>query len=137
MYVQYPQLVNVYLSDLQIINEQNFHYNFESRLKEMPDNETFVLMLCDESKPEEFVRKRLTAKYIEMELGLHKLDGLKLFLINEKLAKEHNILKNPKPTGLHLIRKKNLFTYATPNRWLFDNIPFHVLENINLYDKKR
>lgn len=24
MYVQYPQLVNVYLSDLQIINQQNF-----------------------------------------------------------------------------------------------------------------
>lgn len=53
----------------------------------MPDNETFVLMLCDESKPEEFVRKRLTAKYIEMELGLHKLEGLKLFMIDEKLAK--------------------------------------------------
>ena len=54
----------------------------------MPDNQVFLLMLWDDNKSDEFPKKKLTAKYIQMELGLHKLDdGIKLILLEQKLAR--------------------------------------------------
>lgn len=64
-------------------------------------------MLTNSEKNDELEKKKLTAKYIQMELGLHKLQGLKMFLIDDKIAKSLGILKNPKSSSLHLIRKNN------------------------------
>lgn len=48
----------------------------------MPDNQAYLLMLWNDEKTDELSKKKLTAKYIEMELGLHKLnEGVKLILL--------------------------------------------------------
>lgn len=43
---------------------------------------------------------------------------------------------NPLEKSIHLMRKSNEFTMGTPNRWLFDRTPYHVIERIALQDRR-
>lgn len=88
LYIQYPQLLSIYLDDVEIVDKNNYELGFKQTLKSMPDNQAYLLMLWDDNKSDEFPKKKLTAKYIQMELGLHKLDdGIKLILLEQKLAR--------------------------------------------------
>lgn len=94
-------------------------------------------MLIIDQNSSEFRSKLLKAKYLEMELGIQNMENIKLMLIDQTLAISSGLIKDPKVNSLHLIRKSNDFTFKNPNRWLFGGIPFHVLENITMYDKKK
>lgn len=47
MYVQYPNLISIYLSDLNVISNDSFRDKYEQKIKNMSPNETFVLMVAD------------------------------------------------------------------------------------------
>lgn len=134
MIIRSPQILPVILSDLAIIRDLN---TLEKQLKAMSPHKTFLLFVVD-STSSDYEQILLSAKYIEMELEVQNMESIKLIVMDQKLAKNSSLLlANPKIKSLHLIRKSNEFTYRAPNRFLFDGIPFHVIENISLFDKKR
>lgn len=104
----------------------------------MTPNDTYLLLVVDTQNDPDLARRKLTAKYIEMEMGVYKVQNIKVLIVDEKMAKEDGIISNDtKPNSLHLIRKSNQFTFKAPNRTLYNGIPYHVIQNISLYDKQK
>ena len=78
MYIQYPQLLPIFLSDLNILKKPE---EVEQQFKSMSPNESSIVFVSNINSPE-FAKKCLSAKYIEMELGIQNMENIKLIMID-------------------------------------------------------
>lgn len=53
----------------------------------MTPNDTYLLMAIDIKNDPDISKRKLTAKYIEMEMGVNNIENLKLYIVDEKVAK--------------------------------------------------
>jgi hypothetical protein len=66
MYMQYPAMINTYLTKLNLYNQSN-QSEYLKRLQRMSPNESYLMFVYDDSEPSDKKAKALlAAKYIEM-----------------------------------------------------------------------
>lgn len=101
------------------------------------------MFVYDDSEPaDKKAKSLLAAKYIEMELALHHLDhAVKVIPIEARVVKNNNLIPEDKirSKSLHIIRKHNEFTHASPNLYLKFNdeiTPYHLLADVGLHNKR-
>lgn len=83
----------------------------------------------------------LAAKYIEMEMIINNLHGVKLQVVDKDASVSRELI-NPetaKTNSVHLFRKHNIYTPFDPNFYLrregSSSLPFHRLADIALFAK--
>lgn len=59
----------------------------------------------------------MTSKFIEMEIALNNLNGVKLLVVEKAAAIKSGLIdeQNSRTNSLHLFRKHNIYTPFDPN----------------------
>ena len=82
----------------------------------------------------------LAAKYIEMEMAVSHLPGVRLIVVEKSAAIEGKLVDQgiARTNSVHLFRKHNIYTPLQPNYFLENegqNYAFHRLGDIGLFTK--
>jgi hypothetical protein len=139
MYMQYPALLESYLRDVSKFEQDNVK-ELKDRLAALSPYESCAFYLYDKDEPAEKVRERMmTAKFVEMELVVNNLSGVRLFAVEKSAAVTSGLIdeKNSRANSLHLFRKHNIYTPFDPNFTLTldsqQTLPFFRLSDIALF----
>lgn len=92
MYMQYPVLLETYLRDVTQFEEEHIN-DLKSRIATLSPYESCTLYLYDKDEPKEKIRERMmTAKFVEMELVVNNLNGIKLFAVERTAAVKSGLI---------------------------------------------
>jgi hypothetical protein len=109
IYIQSSSILFTYLHPISTVSNTNFE-SFKTALTLLGPSQTCLLYLYDKNETIEKQRERmLTAKYIELELTLNGMEGIKLYAL-EKAEAVHSGLLNAdwsRTNSVHLVRKHN------------------------------
>lgn len=92
MYMQYPILLEAYLRDVTRFNQENID-DLKNKLASLSPYESCTLYLYDKDEPAEKIRERMmTAKFVQMELIVNNLNGIKLFAVEKTAAVKSGLI---------------------------------------------
>lgn len=80
-----------------------------------------MLYLYDSGEAEQKIKERMLAsKYIEMEMGVNNLSGIKMAVVDKSAAVEAGLvdIDTARTNSLHLFRPHNIYTPHDPNFYL-------------------